>query len=84
MLKLMSIGYIRSCINTHCLHTLQVTNKLVSHPCVISVPEMGAVRHFLKTNFVENTQEERYRLLNATLEINPKYVCAVKSYTTGR
>ena len=28
----------------------QMTNRLHSHPCLITVAEMGAARHFLKTS----------------------------------
>ena len=31
------------------LNTRQGSKRLVSHPCILSVNEMGAARHFLKT-----------------------------------
>lgn len=54
------------------LFFFQVTKRLVSHPCIITVAEMGAARHFLRTSLAEKSQEERYRLLQPTLEINPR------------
>ncbi|XP_033742457.1 heat shock protein 75 kDa, mitochondrial-like isoform X1 [Pecten maximus] len=52
---------------------VKITKKLVSHPCVITVPEMGSVRHFLRTTLADKSEEERYRVLHATLEINPSH-----------
>ncbi|XP_013390850.1 heat shock protein 75 kDa, mitochondrial [Lingula anatina] len=51
----------------------KITNRLVSHPAVISVMEMGAARHLLKTSLLGRSDEDKYRLLQATLEINPKH-----------
>jgi len=51
----------------------KLTNRLDTHPCVISVTEMGAARHFLRTTLADKSQEERYRLLQPTMEVNPKH-----------
>ncbi|XP_052796760.1 heat shock protein 75 kDa, mitochondrial-like [Mya arenaria] len=56
---------------TNRVHKVKITNRLSSHPCVISVQEMGSARHFLRTTFADKSQEERFRLLQPTLEINP-------------
>ena len=50
----------------------QITKRLSNHPCVITVQEMGAARHFLRTTLADKSQEERLRLLQPTLEINPR------------
>ncbi|OWF52890.1 heat shock protein 75 kDa, mitochondrial-like [Mizuhopecten yessoensis] len=59
---------------------VKVTKKLVSHACVITVPEMGSVRHFLRTTLADKSEEERYRVLHATLEINPSHPLIKKVY----
>jgi TNF receptor-associated protein 1 len=51
---------------------VKVTTKLDAHPCVITVEEMAAARHFIKTQSHQLTEENRYALLQPQLEINPK------------
>ena len=51
---------------------MQITKRLESHPCVITVQEMGAARHFLRTTLADKSQDERLRLLQPTLELNPR------------
>ncbi|KAL5012054.1 hypothetical protein ScPMuIL_010605 [Solemya velum] len=52
---------------------IKITKRLVSHPCIITVAEMGSARHFLRTTLADKSQEERFRLLQPTLEINPSH-----------
>ncbi|NXS55120.1 TRAP1 protein, partial [Brachypteracias leptosomus] len=49
---------------------VKVTNRLDTHPAMITVLEMGAARHFLRMQQLAKTQEERAQLLQPTLEIN--------------
>ncbi|CAF3697247.1 unnamed protein product [Rotaria sordida] len=40
-----------------------INTKLDQHPCIITTNEMGAVRHFLKTNLLQrNKQQEICKL----------------------
>lgn len=55
------------------VHKVKVTRRLANHPCVITVQEIGAARHFLRTTFADKSPEERFRLLQPTLEINPSH-----------
>lgn len=57
---------------------VKVTRRLEKHPCLISVEEMAAARHFVKTSLQSFSEEERYRLLEPTLEINPEHPIMVK------
>ena len=41
---------------------------------------MGAARHFLRTALADKTEEERYRLLQPTLEVNTKHPIINKLY----
>lgn len=53
---------------------LQVTDRLASHPAMITVPDMAAARRwlkFIKTGPNADLQKIRYDVLQATLEINP-------------
>ena len=60
---------------------LQVTHRLKNHPCLITVAEMGAARHFLKTTLAGKSEEEKYRILQPTLEINLSHpiICKLNS-----
>lgn len=51
---------------------VKVTTRLDSHPCVVTVEEMAAARHFIKTQSHQLPEENRYALLQPQLEINPK------------
>ena len=51
---------------------VKTTNKLDTHPCVVTVEEMAAARHFIKTQAHLVSEENRYALLQPQLEINPK------------
>ncbi|KAF4518739.1 hypothetical protein B566_EDAN006142 [Ephemera danica] len=54
-------------------HSVTVTQRLDSHPCVVTVEEMAAARHFVRTQSHQLTEEARYSLLQPRLEINPKH-----------
>jgi TNF receptor-associated protein 1 len=52
---------------------VKTTKKLHSHPCVITVEEMAAARHFIKTQAANFSEEQRYNILQPQLEINPSH-----------
>ncbi|GAB1601801.1 heat shock protein 75 kDa, mitochondrial-like [Argonauta hians] len=58
---------------TNKVNNVKVTKRLVSHPCIVTVVEMGSARHFLRTTLADKSPEERYRLLQPTLEINASH-----------
>lgn len=52
----------------------RVTNKLTtSHPCAITVPELGVFRHLLRTELANRPVEEKYKVLQAVLEVNSSH-----------
>lgn len=55
------------------LKKLQATKRLVAHPCILTVNEMGAARHFLKTALADRSEEEKFKVLQPTLEVNPSH-----------
>ncbi|XP_057375330.1 heat shock protein 75 kDa, mitochondrial-like [Daphnia carinata] len=59
---------------------VKVTRKLESHPCVVTVEEMGAARHFVRTQSQSVPEEQRYKLLQPQLEINPKHPIITKMH----
>ena len=52
---------------------VKLTSRLESHPCVVTVEEMAAARHFIKTQGSNFTEEQRYNILQPQLEINPEH-----------
>ena len=52
---------------------VKVTRRLESHPCVVTVEEMAAARHFIKTQGTNFSEEQRYNILQPQLEINPSH-----------
>lgn len=52
---------------------VKATNRLSDHPCVITVEDMAAARHFIRTQGHQMPEENRYALLQPQLELNPKY-----------
>ncbi|KAK6975481.1 cytochrome P450 CYP44 [Biomphalaria glabrata] len=62
------------------VNNIKITKRLESHPCVITVMEMGSARHFLRTTLADKSQDERLRLLQPTLELNPSHPLVVKLF----
>ena len=52
---------------------VKLTRRLESHPCVVTVEEMAAARHFIKTQGTNFSEEQRYNILQPQLEINPSH-----------
>ena len=52
---------------------VKVTDRLESHPCVVTVKDMAAARHFMRTQSHQFNEEMRYSLLQPRLEINPNH-----------
>lgn len=64
------------------IYSLKINTKLDQHPCIITTNEMGAVRHFLKTNLLQrDKQQEIYKALQLNFDINPKHPLIKKLYT---
>jgi len=52
---------------------IKTTSKLESHPCVVTVEEMAAARHFIKTQGSNFSEEQRYTILQPQFELNPAH-----------
>lgn len=59
---------------------VKLTPRLDTHPAMITVLEMGAARHFLRTQQLARTPEERAQILQPTLEINAGHDLIKKLY----
>ncbi|CAH1282964.1 unnamed protein product [Diabrotica balteata] len=57
------------------------TSRLESHPCVVTVEEMAAARHFIRTQSHSVSEDRRYAILQPKFEINPKHPIIKKMYT---
>ena len=52
---------------------VKTTSRLESHPCVVTLEEMAAARHFIRTQGANFTEEQRYNILQPQLEVNPRH-----------
>merc|ERR1711976_806348 len=52
---------------------VKLTKRLETHPCLVSVEEMSSARHFIKTQGANFSEEQRFNILQPTLEINPDH-----------
>jgi TNF receptor-associated protein 1 len=57
---------------------VRTTSKLEAHPCAVTVEEMAAARHFIKTQGQNFSEEQRYTILQPQFEINPAHALIKK------
>lgn len=60
---------------------VKITGQLESHPCVITVDDMTAARHFIKTQLKQMDEEMLFSVLQPQLELNPKHAVIKKLLT---
>lgn len=60
---------------------VKITGQLDSHPCVITVDDMTAARHFIKTQLKQMDEEMLFSVLQPQLELNPKHSVIKKLHT---
>lgn len=60
---------------------VKTTGQLESHPCVITVDDMTAARHFIKTQLKQMDEEMLFSVLQPQLELNPKHAVIKKLHT---
>lgn len=60
--------------------SVHATTRLDRHPCVVTVEEMAAARHFIRTQSQQLSDDRRYALLQPRLELNPKHPLIKKLY----
>ena len=52
---------------------IKITTKLENHPCIVSCSDMGAIRHFIKTNLVQRDKvRDIFNMIDLNMEFNPK------------
>lgn len=52
---------------------VKATRQLENHPCVITVDDMTAARHFIKTQLKQMDEDMLFSILQPQLELNPKH-----------
>lgn len=63
---------------------VKITKRLDSHPCVVTVEEMAAARHFIRTQSHQLNDENRFALLQPHFELNPKHEIIKKLYKLSK
>ena len=56
---------------------VKTTSKLESHPCVVTVEEMAAARHFIKTQGTNFTEDQKHSSYKCTVG---KYIASLALY----
>lgn len=51
---------------------VKATGQLETHPCVITVDDMTAARHFIKTQLKKMDEDMLFSILQPQFELNPK------------
>lgn len=54
-------------------HDIKTTNRLESHPCVVTIQDMASARHFTRVQTQQLKEEMLYSMLRPCLEINPNH-----------
>lgn len=54
-------------------YDIKMTNRLESHPCVVTVQDMASARHFIRMQSHQMNEEMRYSILQPRFEINPNH-----------
>lgn len=54
-------------------YDVKMTNRLESHPCVVTVQDMASARHFIRMQSQQMNEEMRYSMLQPRFEINPNH-----------
>ncbi|KYN37387.1 Heat shock protein 75 kDa, mitochondrial [Trachymyrmex septentrionalis] len=54
-------------------YDIKMTNRLESHPCVVTVQDMASARHFIRIQSNQMNEEMRYSMLQPRFEINPNH-----------
>eukprot|EP00795_Rhopilema_esculentum_P000527 gene527-10210_t len=70
------VKWLESTLGKEKVFNVKVSERLASHPAMITVPDMAAARRwlkFIKTGPNADLQKIRYDVLQATLEINPSH-----------
>uniref|UniRef100_A0A4W3HJ22 TNF receptor-associated protein 1 n=1 Tax=Callorhinchus milii TaxID=7868 RepID=A0A4W3HJ22_CALMI len=71
------LAWMKNALGTR-VTNIKLTPRLDTHPAMITVLEMGAARHFLRTQQLARTSEERAQILQPTLEINGSHALVKK------
>ena len=52
----------------------KITNKLDTHPCIVTTDNMNSLRFMIKTNaFLREKLQNDFKAVNLTFEINPRH-----------
>ncbi|KAJ8667840.1 hypothetical protein QAD02_009503 [Eretmocerus hayati] len=66
------ISYIKTALKSKA-YDVKTTDRLESHPCVVTVHDMASARHFIRTQSHQFNEDMRYSLIQPRLEINPNH-----------
>ena len=66
------LDWVKTTLGSKKVAEISSSSRLSSTPALVTVKEMGAARHFVRTQH-ELTQDQRYMMLQPKLEISPRH-----------
>jgi len=66
-------GWLKDRVLGERVKDVKVSTRLTTHPVVVTVPQLGAVRHFLQTSMAKIPEEEKWRMMQVSFELNPTH-----------
>ncbi|XP_020285876.1 heat shock protein 75 kDa, mitochondrial isoform X2 [Pseudomyrmex gracilis] len=66
------VNYMKKVLNKKA-YDVKMTNRLESHPCVVTVQDMASARNFIRMQSHQMNEEMRYSILQPHFEINPNH-----------
>jgi len=66
-------GWLKDRVLGERVKDVKISTRLKAHPVVVTVPQLGAVRHFLMTSTTKISDEEKWRIMNCSFEVNPAH-----------
>jgi len=66
-------GWLKDRVLGERVKDVKVSTRLTTHPVVVTVPQLGAVRHFLQTSMAKIPEEEKWRMMQCSFEVNPTH-----------
>ncbi|BFZ24301.1 hypothetical protein BsWGS_27340 [Bradybaena similaris] len=64
--------------------SVKINKRLSARPFIITLMEMASARHLLQTVLADKNQEERFRLLQPTLEVSPSHPLILLLHGTSK
>lgn len=66
-------GWLKDRVLGERVKEVKISSRLSTHPVVVTIPQLGAVRHFLQTSMAKIPEEEKWKIMQCSFEVNPAH-----------